>query len=136
MASDKSIDETAVLAPAFNADGLLPCITVDASDGTVLMMAWMNDAALRMTLETGVAHYWSRSRRMLWKKGETSGAFQHVVSASIDCDQDTLLLRVRADNIGQTCHTGRKTCFYRTIVSDPADPSGFKLEIDDGLTDK
>jgi phosphoribosyl-AMP cyclohydrolase len=100
------------------------------------MMAWMNDEALRKTLDTGIAHYWSRSRRTLWKKGETSGALQHVVSASIDCDQDTLLLSVRADNIGQTCHTARNTCFYRTIVRDPADPSGFKLLIDDGPADK
>ena len=136
MTANDTVEETTIFTPAYNADGLLPCITVDASNGAVLMMAWMNDEAIRTTLETGVAHYWSRSRQTLWKKGETSGSVQHVVSASLDCDQDTLLLKVRPDNIGQTCHTGRKTCFYRTIVNDPEDPSGLRLVADTDPAEK
>ena len=131
MDSETAIEETTAFRPAYNADGLLPCITVDAQDGTVLMMAWMNEAALKLTLETGIAHYWSRSRKEMWKKGETSGAIQHVIAASIDCDQDTLLLTVRPEKIEQTCHTGRSSCFYRTITKDPDQPSGMKLILND-----
>jgi len=131
MDGKPKIEETTVFAPVFNSDGLLPCVTVDADSGSVLMLAWMNDAALRTTLESGVAHYWSRSRRKLWKKGETSGAIQHIVSVSIDCDQDAVLLKVRPDNIVQTCHTGRSHCFYRTIVADPSEPTGLTLRFGD-----
>ena len=132
MDPEKAIEETTEFRPAYNADGLLPCIAVDAQDGTVLMMAWMNEAALKLTLETGIAHYWSRSRKKMWKKGETSGAIQHVIAASIDCDQDTLLLMVRPEKIAQTCHTGRNTCFYRNIAIDPDQSSGLKLVLNDG----
>ncbi len=131
MESEPTIEETTVFDPVYNADGLLPCITVDAENGTVLMLAWMNEAALRLTLDSGIAHYWSRSRQKMWKKGETSGAIQHVVSASIDCDQDTLLLKVRPENIDQTCHTGRSTCFYRTILKNPDHSSGLELIFND-----
>ena len=128
MRDDSTIEETIRFMPAFNADGLLPCVTVDARTGAVLMAAWMNRAALDLTLESGMAHYWSRSRQTLWKKGATSGALQHVVSARVDCDQDTVLLSVTMENPQDTCHTGRETCFYRRIV---AGTSGPELEFVD-----
>ena len=109
------IEESDRFDPRFDADGLLPCIAVDADSGDVLMMAWMNEAALRRTLESGLAHYWSRSRRALWKKGETSGALQRVVEIRTDCDQDVLLIRVAVADRAGTCHTGRRTCFYRRL---------------------
>lgn len=130
MATKTIIEETDQFLPAFNADGLIPCITVDVHTGAVLMMAWMNDHALHETMESGIAHYWSRSRQSLWKKGATSGALQKVVSARTDCDQDTILLSVEVDRPQDTCHTGRNNCFYRTIVPDPANPPGLKLVID------
>jgi phosphoribosyl-AMP cyclohydrolase len=130
MTADTKIEETERFLPAFNADGLIPCIAVDAQTGAVLMMAWMNEEALRLTVETGIAHYWSRSRRSLWKKGETSGALQRIVSVKTDCDQDTILLSVNVDKPEDTCHTGRNTCFYRSIVADPANPGGLKLDFD------
>lgn len=93
----------------FNADGLLPVVAQDAESGAVLMVAWANRQALELTLSTGFMHYWSRSRSALWKKGETSGNFQTVVSLQADCDGDTLLARVTMD--GPACHTGEDTCF-------------------------
>lgn len=101
---------------AFNADGLIPAIVQDAQDGTVLMMAWMNREALEKTLETRIMHYWSRSRGKLWRKGETSGHEQEVVELTADCDQDTLLARVR--QTGVACHTGRRSCFFNTLKLD------------------
>lgn len=92
-----------------NAAGLVPAIAQDASSGRVLMMAWMNDEALALTLSTHRATYWSRSRQELWVKGETSGHTQHVRQVSIDCDGDTLLLSV--EQVGGACHTGAATCF-------------------------
>lgn len=94
-------------------NGLVPCITQDADTGQVLMLAYMNEESLRKTMETGLAVYWSRSRCELWTKGETSGHYQHVVQILADCDADTILLKVRPD--GPACHTGRTSCFYRTI---------------------
>jgi phosphoribosyl-AMP cyclohydrolase len=130
MSSEPIIEETDQFLPVFNADGLIPCVAADAETGAVLMMAWMNDEALRTTIETGIAHYWSRSRQTLWKKGATSGALQRVVSAKTDCDQDTVLLTVTVEHPQDTCHTGRETCFYRSIVADKANPGGLKLEFD------
>ena len=123
-----SIEETEQFLPAFNADGLIPCVAVDDRSGAVLMMAWMNLEALQKTIESGIAHYWSRSRQELWKKGATSGALQSVVSAKIDCDQDTILLAVTVEKPQESCHTGRNTCFYRTIVPDSDSTSGLRLE--------
>src|SRR5438093_4287887 len=97
--------------PTYAADGLVPCVVQDADRGSVLMVAWMNAEALRLTRETGEAHFWSRSRQALWKKGETSGNTLAVVKLRIDCDADTLLLRARP--AGPTCHTGKPTCFFR-----------------------
>ncbi|MBN9069857.1 MAG: phosphoribosyl-AMP cyclohydrolase, partial [Rhizobiales bacterium] len=88
-------EEGTVLAPRFDANGLVTAVVTDAGDGTLLMVAHMNEEALRLTLETGIAHYWSRSRRALWKKGETSGNFQRVVEMRVDCDQDALWLKVK-----------------------------------------
>lgn len=111
--------ETATtLSPAFNADGLIAAIAQDAMSGEVLMLAWMNAEALKLTLESGRVTYWSRSRQALWTKGETSGHAQRLVEARIDCDQDAILLRI--EQAGAACHTGARSCFYRTVGADGA----------------
>ena len=97
-----------------DAKGLVPCIVQDAENGDVLMMAWMNEESFAMTLETGTMTYWSRSRRSLWIKGETSGHYQKVVSLFADCDYDTLLAKVI--QTGAACHTGNRSCFFRTVI--------------------
>jgi phosphoribosyl-AMP cyclohydrolase len=98
----------------WNQDGLLPAIAQDWRTGEVLMMAWMNREALLRTIETGQAVYWSRSRRRLWHKGESSGHFQRIKSIRLDCDGDTLLLGI--EQLGDiACHTGRRSCFYREL---------------------
>lgn len=113
---DKSaLEEGVLLAPRFDANGLVSAVVTDAADGVLLMVAHMNAESLALTLETGIAHYWSRSRQELWKKGETSGNLQHVVEMRVDCDQDALWLRVTVDGNNVTCHTGRRSCFYRTV---------------------
>jgi phosphoribosyl-AMP cyclohydrolase len=93
--------------------GLIPAVVQDAGDGAVLMVAWMNAESLRLTLETGEAHFWSRSRRQLWHKGATSGNVQRVEEIRVDCDADTLLVRVRP--AGPACHTGERSCFFRAL---------------------
>lgn len=95
----------------YDAAGLVPAVVQDAENGQVLMLGYMNAEAVRRTLETGLVTYWSRSRRKFWVKGETSGHFQHVVEVRVDCDADTLLIRVRQD--GVACHEGYRSCFYR-----------------------
>jgi phosphoribosyl-AMP cyclohydrolase len=100
---------------AFNAEGLIPAIAQQHDTGEVLMLAWMNRAAVEETLRTGKACYWSRSRRALWRKGETSGQTQRLVEFRIDCDADTVLLLV--DQTGVACHTGRRNCFFRAVRS-------------------
>jgi phosphoribosyl-AMP cyclohydrolase len=107
------IEEGIVFAPKFGADGLITCVTTDATTGELLMVAHMNDEALRLTIETGEAVYWSRSRQALWRKGETSGQLQSVVEMRVDCDQDALWLKVKVGGDGGCCHTGRRSCFYR-----------------------
>ena len=98
----------------FTEDGLIPAIAQDAATGEILMMAWMNREALRMTVETKRATYWSRSRNKLWIKGEESGNIQEVHSMSIDCDADVILLKIR--QVGDAaCHTGHRSCFYREV---------------------
>ena len=114
--SDKHVsEEGSEFAPRFGADGLLTAVVTDARSGELLMVAHMNDEALRLTLETGIAHYWSRSRNQLWKKGETSGNFQKVKELRTDCDQDAVWLKVDVQGDGATCHTGRRSCFYRRV---------------------
>ncbi len=101
---------------AFNEQGLVPAIAQDAETGRVLMMAWMNEQAIRQTLATGYAHYYSRSRRRQWKKGESSGHVQKVLDIYLDCDGDTLLLKIH--QTGPACHTNRPSCFYRRLEND------------------
>jgi phosphoribosyl-AMP cyclohydrolase/phosphoribosyl-ATP pyrophosphohydrolase/phosphoribosyl-AMP cyclohydrolase len=101
-------------AVAFNADGLVPAIVQEQGTGRVLMLAWMNEEALRLTLDSGRACYWSRSRRELWRKGDTSGDRQWVREAYYDCDGDTVLLVVEQEGRG-ACHTGERSCFYRSF---------------------
>ncbi len=113
--------------PRFGSSGLITAIVTDARDGELLMVAHMNDEALRLTLATGIAHYWSRSRNTLWKKGETSGNLQSVVEMRTDCDQDALWLKVRVAGDGPTCHTGRRSCFYRQVISENGEAS-LKME--------
>jgi phosphoribosyl-AMP cyclohydrolase len=109
------LEEGTEFQPRFDRDGLLTCVTIDARDGTVLMLAYMNAEALELTLSTGIAHYWSRSRQALWRKGDTSGQTQRVVELRTDCDQDALLMRVEPGGDGGACHTGRRSCFYRIV---------------------
>lgn len=118
--SHADIEEGSRLTPKFDAAGLVTAITQDAASGRVLMLAHMNAEALRLTLSTGFAHYYSRSRRALWKKGESSGELQRVVEVRVDCDQDAILLLVEQTGRGAACHTGRQSCFYRIaeIASD------------------
>jgi len=111
-----ALEEGSVFSPRFDANGLITAVVTDARDGALLMVAHMNAEALALTLETGFAHYWSRSRRTLWKKGETSGNFQEVVEIRTDCDQDAVQLRVNVAGDGATCHTGRRSCFYRSVL--------------------
>ena len=122
-------------AIAWNADGLVPAVAQDATTGEVLMLAWMSRESLARTLATGEAVYWSRSRRQLWRKGETSGHLQRIVEIRVDCDADAILLRVEQAG-GIACHTGRRRCFFNRLemeggtwgwrVTDPvlADPGG------------
>jgi phosphoribosyl-AMP cyclohydrolase len=112
----KSGEESAVFAPVFDEQGLIPAIVIDARDGAVLMLAYMNREALRLSAETGEAHFWSRSRRELWRKGASSGQTQRVVEILTDCDQDTILIKVEPRGDGSACHTGRKSCFYRRLA--------------------
>jgi phosphoribosyl-AMP cyclohydrolase len=112
--SSTEVEEGRVLSPKFDADGLLTCVTTDAASGEVLMVAHMNAEALIRTIETGEAWYFSRSRKMLWRKGETSRHFQRVIELRVDCDQDAVLIKVEQTGEG-ACHTGRRSCFYRAV---------------------
>lgn len=122
-----ALEEGAVLSPRYDAHGLITAVVADSRDNAVLMLAHMNAEALSLTIETGIAHYWSRSRQSLWKKGESSGNVQMVEEIRIDCDQDAVLLKVRVGGHDATCHTGRRSCFYRKIVKNGAGP---RLETD------
>ncbi len=113
------IENGTVFSPKFDHDGLIPAIATDAVSGEVLMVAYMNDEALSLTLQTGEAHYWSRSRGKIWKKGETSGHTQVVTQILTDCDQDAIWLKVNMSGQG-ACHVGYKSCFYRSVeLSEP-----------------
>jgi phosphoribosyl-AMP cyclohydrolase len=101
--------------PKFDADGLIPAIVTDARSGEVLMFAFMNAEALGLSMETGVVHFWSRSRAALWKKGGESGNVFKIVEMRTDCDQDVIWLRVTVEGDGHACHTGRRSCFYRLV---------------------
>ena len=113
--SVEQVEEGLVLAPRFDDDGLLPCVTTDNTTGDVLMLGYMNEEALTQTIVTGEAHYWSRSRQCLWHKGATSGLTQPVVDLRIDDDQDAIWLRVEVAGSGASCHVGYRSCFYRSV---------------------
>lgn len=113
--SVEQVEEGLVLAPKFDNDGLVPCITTDVNSGEVLMLGYMNSEALQQTISTGEAYYWSRSRQCLWHKGATSGLVQEVVEMRIDDDQDAIWLRVRILGSGSSCHVGYRSCFYRAV---------------------
>jgi len=109
-------EEGLVFQPKFDASGLVTCVATDAASGDVLMVAHMNDEALRKTIATGEAWYYSRSRKKLWKKGESSGHVQRVLEMRMDCDQDAVWIRV--EQTGAACHTGRRSCFYRAVTGE------------------
>jgi phosphoribosyl-AMP cyclohydrolase len=132
-ASGKALEETVAFSPCFDASGLITAIAADAATGEVLMVAHMNAEALARTLESGEAHFWSRSRQALWRKGETSGNVLRVVEIRTDCDQDCLLLRVEIAGDGAACHTGRRSCFYRRVEMAPNRPEDVQLSFVDGV---
>lgn len=113
--SKHDLERGSALAPRFNADGLVVAVAQHADTGEILMLAWMNAEALKLTVETRIAHYFSRSRNELWKKGETSGQLQDVVELRVDCDQDAVLLKVCPRGDGGACHVGFRSCFYRVL---------------------
>jgi phosphoribosyl-AMP cyclohydrolase len=111
----QQLEEGSAFTPRFDTHGLVTAVVTDAADGALLMVAHMNAEALALTLETGIAHYWSRSRGTLWKKGETSGNLQRVQEIRTDCDQDAVWLKVDVAGGDVSCHTGRRSCFYRKV---------------------
>ena len=111
--SEAELEEGAALTPKFDADGLVTCVATDSNTGDVLMVAHMNAEALEKTIATGEAWYFSRSRRALWKKGESSGHTQRVIEMRVDCDQDSVWIKVEQEVAA--CHTGRRSCFYRSV---------------------
>ncbi len=117
--SVEQVEEGLELAPKFDANGVIPVVTTDFRTGELLMHAYMNEEALRLTIETGEAHYWSRSRQALWRKGATSGLIQRVLDLRIDDDQDCIWLRVEVAGSGASCHVGYRSCFYRSIPFGP-----------------
>ena len=128
--STHDVEEGVRLAPKFDADGLVTCVTTDATSGDVLMVAHMNAEALARTIESGEAWYFSRSRRALWRKGESSGHVQRVTEMRVDCDQDAVLIKVEQVGPG-ACHTGRRSCFYRAVPLGKAPDQSLVLEFRD-----
>ncbi|MFT5882454.1 MAG: phosphoribosyl-AMP cyclohydrolase [Crocinitomicaceae bacterium] len=131
------VEEAKDLAPKFDEKGCIPCITMHAESKEVLMFAFMNEEALRLTISTRLAHYWSRSRQQLWKKGETSGMFQHVQRILIDDDQDCVIIEVALTppSIGgkeASCHVGYRSCFYREIPLDTKPGEAVELKFTEG----
>jgi phosphoribosyl-AMP cyclohydrolase len=125
--SKETIESGLAFQPKFDSDGLIPAIVTDADTGDVLMFAWMNAEALALTIEHRVGHFWSRSRRALWKKGAESGNLLDVVELRADCDQDVVWLRARVEGDGLACHTGRRSCFYRSVPLGAAPHSALRL---------
>jgi phosphoribosyl-AMP cyclohydrolase len=119
--SKAELDEARIFTPRFDAHGLIPAIVTDVATGEVLMLAWMNAEALALTIATREAHFWSRSRAEIWRKGATSGNVLRVAEIRVDCDQDAILLRVELTGDGVACHTGRRSCFYRVV--EPGEPA-------------
>ena len=125
--TSEAAEEGRALSPKFDADGLVTCVATDAASGDVLMVAHMNAEALARTIETGEAWYYSRSRRALWRKGESSGHVQRVTEMRIDCDQDAVWIKVEQAGAG-ACHTGRRSCFYRSVPLGNAPDGSLTLE--------
>ena len=115
-ADKKVLEASGPFTPKFDGNGLVTVVVTDHKDGELLMVAHMNAEALSLTLETGIAHYYSRSRKSIWKKGETSGNLQSVRELRTDCDQDAIWLKVDVAGHAATCHTGRRSCFYRAVT--------------------
>lgn len=130
MAYSKALEEGSDFTPNYDANGLITAIVTDNVTGELLMVAHMNALALQLTLDTEMAHFWSRSRKTIWKKGESSGNTLAVQEIRVDCDQDAIWLKVKVQGVGATCHTGRTTCFYRRVVKDNQD---IKLLTDQAL---
>ena len=128
LADKARLEAGDVLAPRFDANGLVTAVVTDADSGELLMVAHMNAEALQKTLETGQAWYWSRSRKELWLKGGTSGETQQIAEIRVDCDQDAVWLKVRPQGHGAACHTGRRSCFYRRVGTEGG---GFRLMVDE-----
>lgn len=129
-ADEHTVETGTALSPKFDADGLIVAIAVDADRGDVLMVAHMNADALARTIETGQAWFWSRSRKRLWRKGEESGNTLAVADLRVDCDQDAILLKVRIAGQGVACHTGHRSCFYRSVPLGKAPEPGLALTFD------
>lgn len=127
-ASAADIEDGDIFAPRFDGEGLIPVVTTDATSGELLMHAYMDAEALRRTVETGEAWYWSRSRAELWHKGESSGQIQKVIEMRTDCDQDTIWLKVEVGGNGGACHVGYRSCFYRSVETDGARPLKLRFE--------
>ena len=119
------VEEGELLAPKFNNEGIIPVVVTETKSDLVLMVGYMNKEALDLTITTKEAHYWSRSRELLWKKGESSGMIHRVDEILIDDDQDSIWLKVSIDGLGASCHVGYKSCFYRAVSS--VDKNGVKL---------
>lgn len=126
-ASTQELEHGDRFTPRFDENGLIPAICTDAGSGEVVMFAWMNAQALAATLETGQAHFYSRSRKKLWKKGEESGNVLAIRELATDCDQDVIWMKVDVTGAGKACHTGARTCFYRRVEADPAKPTHARL---------
>ncbi|MEJ0013216.1 MAG: phosphoribosyl-AMP cyclohydrolase [Bauldia sp.] len=135
-ADEHTVEAGTALSPKFDADGLIVAIAVDADKGDVLMVAHMNAEALARTIETRQGWFWSRSRRKLWRKGEESGNTLAVADIRIDCDQDAVLLKVRVAGDGVTCHTGYRSCFYRSVPTGAAPTPDLALVFDKAMPRK
>ena len=119
----EEIEHGDLFQPLFDRDGLIPAIATDAASGEVMMFAWMDRQALSLTLETGFAHFWSRSRKRIWLKGEESGNRLAVHEILTDCDQDVVWMKVAVEGQGVACHTGARSCFYRVVSATPGGPA-------------
>ncbi len=126
-ASKEELEHGDRFTPRFDENGLIPAICTDAGSGEVVMFAWMNAEALATTLKSGEAHFYSRSRKMLWKKGEESGNVLSVAEIATDCDQDVVWLKVAVMGAGKACHTGARSCFYRRVEADRSEPTRARL---------
>ncbi len=129
--SVEQVEEGTTLAPKFDAEGLLPCVTTDTDTDEVLMLGYMNAEALERTIATGEAHYWSRSRQCLWHKGASSGLVQKVAEMRIDDDQDAVWLRVQVAGSGASCHVGYRSCFYRSVPLGHTEKTGPELRFEE-----